>query len=276
MRTKDDHSRETHANAVDETDSSGRSRRSFLGRVGGAAAAAAVGSVVLEPLVGARPAKATEIGPAIRGPRLDAAYRSRIAGAKRMFTEGIPAHPCSGDEAPYVNRIGSYSKGLPHNSIGEVVPDAYNAMLAALASGDPADFGAIPLGGARRLTNPQAGLAFASAEAAGEEVELELVLVLDRGLAFAGRHDARPELELDLARRDDVHALRREQSPRGPARSAIRPDQIVVAIGALALADDDRRRQLPGVAGPLDFPAPCRQQLRGEGDVQEVAHRKTD
>ncbi len=189
MRTQDDHSRETHANALDATDSSGLSRRSFLGSVGGAAAAAAMGSVALEPLVGARPAKASEIGPEIGGPRLDAAYQNRIAAADRMFAEGIPAHACNGDEVAYVNRIGSYSKGLPHDSIGEVVPDAYDAMLAALTSGDPADFEAIPLGGARRLTNPQAGLAFdtegndpqqfvqppapafASAEEAGEAVE---------------------------------------------------------------------------------------------------------
>ena len=39
-------------------------------------------------------------------------------------------------------------------------PAAYNALLAALASGDPDDFEAIPLGGVRPLRNPQAGLAF--------------------------------------------------------------------------------------------------------------------
>jgi hypothetical protein len=196
MRTKDDANRATHANAVDETDASGLSRRSFLGGVGGAAAAAAVGSVVLESLVRARPAKATEIGPAIGDPRLDAAYQNRITAADRMFAAGMPAHPCNGDEAAYVNRIGSYSKGLPHDSIGEVVPAAYDAMLAALASGAPADFEAISLAGARRLTNPQAGLAFdtegndlhqfvlapapafASAEEAGEEVELYWMALL--------------------------------------------------------------------------------------------------
>jgi len=196
MRTKEDHSHETHTNVVDGTDSSGLSRRSFLGSVGGAAAAAAMGSVALGPLVGARPAKAAEIGPAIGDPRLDAAYQNRIDGADRMFAEGIAAHLCNGDEAAYVNQIGSYSKGLPHDSIGEVVPAAYDAMLAALASGDPADFEAIPLGGARRQTNPQAGLAFdtegndphqfvqppapafASAEEAGEEVELYWMALL--------------------------------------------------------------------------------------------------
>jgi hypothetical protein len=41
-----------------------------------------------------------------------------------------------------------------------VDPAAYNALLAALSSGNPADFEAIPLGGVRPLRNPQAGLAF--------------------------------------------------------------------------------------------------------------------
>ena len=39
-------------------------------------------------------------------------------------------------------------------------PAAYNALLAALSSGNPDDFEAIPLGGVRPLRNPQAGLAF--------------------------------------------------------------------------------------------------------------------
>jgi hypothetical protein len=196
MRTPDGPSRRTPVNALDEAQASGLSRRSFLGGVGGAAAAAAVGSVVLEGLAGARSAQAREIGPEIGAPRLDAAYQSRLAAADRMLAEGIPAHPCNGDEAAYGHRIGSYSKGLPHDSIGEVAPEAYDALLAALESGEPTDFEAIPLGGARRLTNPQAGLAFdtegsdpqqslqppapafASAEAAGEEVELYWMALL--------------------------------------------------------------------------------------------------
>ena len=37
---------------------------------------------------------------------------------------------------------------------------AYQALLAAVASGDPADFERIPLGGTRKLRNPLAGVAF--------------------------------------------------------------------------------------------------------------------
>lgn len=86
-------------------------------------------------------------------------------------------------------RINSYSKGLPHNDAGIVDSVAYARFLAAVRSGENADFDAIPMGGTLRLVNPQAGLAyeligmdpqqfylepapaFDSAHAAGEMVE---------------------------------------------------------------------------------------------------------
>ncbi|HEX9735062.1 MAG TPA: twin-arginine translocation signal domain-containing protein [Thermoanaerobaculia bacterium] len=101
------------------------SRRGFLGGLGGAAAIAAVGGAVLEPMLpGGSRAAAEEIGPLTGVDRLNAAYDNRIDQADRMFAEGIPAQTCNGDEALYPNRIGSYSKGLPHNAIGEVDLDA--------------------------------------------------------------------------------------------------------------------------------------------------------
>jgi hypothetical protein len=66
-------------------------------------------------------------------------------------------------DPPY---IGSFSKGLRHDSVGDPDPVSYGSMLRALQSRDPQDFGQILLGtitaGARRmkLTNPQAGFAF--------------------------------------------------------------------------------------------------------------------
>ncbi len=86
--------------------------------------------------------------------RMDCAYRN---------WELIPPlfdRPNNGDETLYPNRIGNYSKGLPHQPNGEVVPTAYDALLAALASGNPADFEQIPLGGTVKLTSPQSGYAF--------------------------------------------------------------------------------------------------------------------
>jgi hypothetical protein len=79
----------------------------------------------------------------------------------------LPAvtHTTNGDEALYSNKIGSFSKGLPHDNLGEVNVTAFNAMVNAMNSGLPADFESIPLGAPnpaqqRKLTNPQSGLAF--------------------------------------------------------------------------------------------------------------------
>ncbi|HRC85626.1 MAG TPA: vanadium-dependent haloperoxidase [Thermoanaerobaculia bacterium] len=172
------------------------SRRSFLGGLGSTAAIAAAGAVGASAVLAPGEARANEVGPEIGAPRLASAYQHRIDAANRMVSDGIPTHDCNGDEALYANRIGNYSKGLPHNSLGEVTPAAYTAFLAALSSGNPADFETIPLGGARKLVNPQAGLAFdtegddphqfrqppapafASAEEAAEMVELYWMALL--------------------------------------------------------------------------------------------------
>src|SRR5215204_3223187 len=69
-------------------------------------------------------------------------------------------HPNNQDEELYPNKLGNYSKGLPHNNDGTVVLSAYNALLQAINSARSTDFDAIPLGGSRGLTNPQSGLAF--------------------------------------------------------------------------------------------------------------------
>jgi hypothetical protein len=114
--------------------------------------------------------------------------RKRAATAQRRVP--LPDHPINGDEERYGTKIGSFSKTLPHNALGEVNLAAYTALLAAVDSGETAAFEAIPLGGTVKLANPQAaytfGLeggdshhfempappAFASAEQAGELAEL--------------------------------------------------------------------------------------------------------
>ena len=132
----------------------------------------------------------------------------REESAKIAFLRDHPDHPNNGDENDYGNRnyVGNYSKGLPHfdcndrndivNKIGEVKPIAYRRMLRALASGQPYFFGRIPIGGTRRVVNPQSGLAFDlegadshalfvppaprldNQEAAGEMVELYWMALL--------------------------------------------------------------------------------------------------
>ncbi len=49
---------------------------------------------------------------------------------------------------------------MPHQSNGEVAISAYEALLSALNTGYQNAFEQIPLGGDRKLTNPQCGLAF--------------------------------------------------------------------------------------------------------------------
>src|SRR5438552_154477 len=139
-------------------------RRSFVKRV--LAAGAATNAFGLSSGIGTPEAKATpEEGKTSSGAaqrRLEA-YRLRHDAAVLQLNQPLAAHPNNGDEALYPHKISSYSKGLPHNDVGEVDLNAYNALLHAVSTGDPAAFEAIPMGCPpphRNLTNPQSGLAF--------------------------------------------------------------------------------------------------------------------
>src|SRR5206468_12353666 len=48
------------------------------------------------------------------------AFRVRLQAAQAERQLPIPDHPSNGDETTYPNKIGNYSKGLPHNQLGEV------------------------------------------------------------------------------------------------------------------------------------------------------------
>ena len=125
-------------------------RRTFLGGVGAATIAATVigrGQVEAAPGSNQRANACAKL-------------RRDVANAGLQTTPQNLQHPNNQDENLYPNKLGSYSKGLPHNNDGTVVLSAYNALLQAINSGSPADFDAIPLGGTTGLTNPQAGLAF--------------------------------------------------------------------------------------------------------------------
>lgn len=129
--------------------------------------------------------------------RRQEARKIRQDAAKLAFEAGQDVtHQNNGDEQRFPNFIGNYSKGLPHNQYGEVEPAAYQQFLHALRTGNPADFEQIPLKLGRKLTNPQAGLAFDlegpdawavtipkapsldSAETAGEMTELYWMALL--------------------------------------------------------------------------------------------------
>ncbi len=175
---------------------------------------------------------AAEIGPVGGQRRRAQALQVRMEAAHDQHQVPLPDHPTNGDETRFANRIASYSKGLPHNGVGEVDLAAYGALIAALSSGDHADFEQIPLGGPnpaqqRFLVNPQSGLAFeiegadchhlgipaapgfSSAEQAGELVELYwMALLRDVPLGQYATHPLAGEAANDLSRLSDFRGPR--------------------------------------------------------------------
>ena len=141
-----------------------QNRRDFLGKIGmSGAAAIAVGAVGTEPLFGQDKSKTnTEVIVQNSNKRANYCAQLRRAAAQEnlRITPQNLEHPSNNDENLYPNKIANYSKGLPHNSDGTVISSAYNAFLLALSTGQPTDFNSIPLGGDRKLVNPQSGLAF--------------------------------------------------------------------------------------------------------------------
>ena len=156
--------------------------------------------------------------------RRKTARQIRKDAADTAFMRNHPTeHPSNGEEQTHINGAGqftyiaNFSKGLHHNSIGEVDSVSYRSLLKAIASGNPNDFEAIILGNTRKLVNPQAGLAYVlegpdsrsqiippaprmdSAEAAGEMVE-DYWMALTRDVSFSDYgadsiiHDAATEM----------------------------------------------------------------------------------
>ena len=159
------------------------SRRVFLNQVGAATIAAGVISV--EPLLGSERSRtqAAEHGSNQRANECCKIRRDAAAEGIKETPQNLQ-HPNNNDENLYPNKLGNFSKGLPHNNDGTVVLSAYNALLQALDSGRPEDFDAIPLGGTRGLTNPQSGLAF---DLEGPDAH---ALVQPPAPAFASRQQA--------------------------------------------------------------------------------------
>lgn len=141
-----------------------QSRRKFLGNVGGMAAATiAAGTAGVPVLGGARSVEAAPLEIEVVGgaARAQQAYDIRMQAATFQKISPLPDHPHNGDEDRYLNRIGNYSKGMPHNSLGEVDQVAYNVYLQAINTGNPDDFERVPMGDSQvQFKNPQGGLTF--------------------------------------------------------------------------------------------------------------------
>jgi membrane-associated phospholipid phosphatase len=211
----------------DSESSSSQSRRTFLGRTAAAVAAGMAGSAAFN--TDAAKAQEVEREPEtpIRHLRQRQAYRIRVEAARRELGLPIAAHPTNGDEQRYPNRIANYSKGLPHDRLGEVDRAAYASLLRAVTSGDPADFESIVTAAHDpnsfgKLTNPQAGLAFEmlgadshaltmspppafSSAAQAAEIAENYWMALARDVSFA-EYDAHPlanRAAADLSRFSD-------------------------------------------------------------------------
>ena len=107
-----------------------------------------------------QPTPQQEAVPAPGTPRADAAQQVRMDAAAFQRSIPLPAHPDNGDEARYPTRFANYSKGLPHDSLGDVNTAEYDKLRTAVTTGNAADFAAITLGGTRKLVNPQSAYAY--------------------------------------------------------------------------------------------------------------------
>ncbi len=197
-------------------------RRNFLKAAGGAAAFAALAGSGAVAEAAPQPGG---VGSTIL--RNLSAVSLKTNAARNEAISFAYNHPTNGDEKLYPTRIGSYSKGLPHNNFGEVDPAAWQQFVQTLNSGSPAAFEELTLGGTAPLVDPQSGLAFdlegqdghglvempppalASAEEAGEMVELYWAALL-RDVPF-GQYDSDSGVG---AACDDLNKLSKFRGPK--------------------------------------------------------------
>lgn len=236
------------------TPSSGASRRLILNR-------AIVAPLALSAASGPVPAAAQPTPSARPGAGPDEALRRRSSEIRATLARNaaeapVPPHPSNGDDRRYPNRIGSDTRGLPHDARGEVDRGAYDLALRAYDSGEPEDFERIPLGGTRRLLNPVGSFAvslsgldatrfaippapeLASAARAVEAVELYWqALLRDVPLAEYRDDTAHPGI---LAAVEELNRLEAFRGPRANGRvtpatlfrgNALYPDRAADASG---------------------------------------------
>ena len=244
-------------------------RRSLLGGAGIAVGAAVLASPPSMP--GIAPAAAQPVSADARP--LDAAFRRRAFEVREACANNnakipIAPHPSNGDEARYTNKIGSDSRGLPHDKRGEVEQAAWQALYTACQSGDPADFEKIPLGGTRKLVNPvgtqavslsginptQIGIppapALASAERGGEAVEVYWQSLL-RDVPLTELRDDTSNRDV-LAATEEINKLADFRGPKSGGR--VTPGTLFRANALYFDPADPKGRSVtpPGVLdGPL-------------------------
>jgi hypothetical protein len=142
------------------------SRRSFLGRMGGAAAVAATASsIMLKPLLGGKDSTADAstvgYGSGLRA-RACSNYKMNTAQAEDI---NVGVQPDNGDIAEFTDFSAMYSKALLHDSLGLPNARSWSSMKQALMTGSFSAFQNIvvgtPGGGPNsKLNCPQGCLAF--------------------------------------------------------------------------------------------------------------------
>jgi hypothetical protein len=173
----------------------GPNRRQFLGGVSGiAAAAATLGAIGLEPLLGGKESVAgASVVPYPVDGRADASHHYRVNTANAEDID-VPEQADNGDSQRFTDFSGNYSKALLHDALGVPNRASWLSLTHAMQTGEFSDFEKIivgtPGGGPNSKNNgPQGALAFdlegldshatvvppapsvASAETAAEEVE---------------------------------------------------------------------------------------------------------
>jgi membrane-associated phospholipid phosphatase len=155
----------SRARPVAPSSGSSTTRRQFLGRIP-AGAGAAVASSAVSFRSSAKTGEGQDNDPGSVGTeRVLNSYEVREQAARSETKVPVPTQITNGDEQRYSNSnfIANFSKGLPHNSLGEVDPSAYRSLLNGLRQGtskaleDHIVLGDDP---GTKLVNPLAGLAF--------------------------------------------------------------------------------------------------------------------
>ena len=233
-------------------------RRRFLGGVSGiATAAASVGVIGLEPLLGGKESVAdASVVPYIPGSRERASFDYRTDTATSELIN-VGQLPDNGDATRFTDFSGSYSKALKHDALGVPNAASWLSLRHALTTGEFSDFENIivgtPGGGPNSKNNcPQGALAFdlegrdshatvippapsvASAQTAAEEVEHYWATLL-RDVPFSQYPTSYLAVEAaaDMRGRSFVYSNANVEYPTPVTPSNLFRGQIVIDDGNL-------------------------------------------
>lgn len=162
MKTQSDNDTSAMAEGSQSKTGSTISRRKILQATAGAAAVSGL-SPQIAFAKGGKGSNSTNGHPVFGGNRQTRRAKAmvlRVNAATRYKQDDLPVQETNGDEGAYADLRGSFSKAMPHNSLGEVDPADYSLLLKGLETGETSDMNLVPLGGQRRLANPLAAYKF--------------------------------------------------------------------------------------------------------------------